>query len=50
VELFNELRIALPGAQVLPGFLLAVPFATRFGRTDHLQRVTLLLCLLLTAA
>jgi hypothetical protein len=50
VELLNELRIALPGAQVLPGFLLTVPLATRFGRTDHLQRVALFLCLLLAAA
>jgi Family of unknown function (DUF6328) len=48
-ELLNELRVALPGAQVLLGFLLTVPFATRFGRTTHLERVTLFVCLLLTA-
>jgi hypothetical protein len=33
LELLNELRVALPGAQVLLGFLLTVPFATRFGRS-----------------
>jgi hypothetical protein len=48
VELLNELRVALPGAQVLLGFLLTVPFATRFGRTTELERVTLFVCLLLT--
>ena len=47
-ELLNELRVALPGAQVLLGFLLTVPFATRFGRTTHLERVALFVCLLLT--
>jgi hypothetical protein len=49
-ELLSELRVALPGAQVLLGFLLTVPFATRFGRTSHLERVTLFVCLLLTVA
>jgi len=48
VELLNELRVALPGAQVLLGFLLTVPFATRFGSTTQLERVTLFVCLLLT--
>jgi hypothetical protein len=33
---------------VLLGFLLTVPFATRFGRTTDLERATLFLCLLLT--
>jgi hypothetical protein len=47
-ELMAELRVALPGAQVLLGFLLTVPFATRFGRTDRLERLTLFACLLLT--
>jgi len=49
-ELLTELRVALPGAQVLLGFLLTAPFATRFGRITHGQRLTLLSCLLLTAA
>jgi hypothetical protein len=42
--------VALPGAQVLLGFLLTVPFATRFGRTDRLEQITLFVCLLLTTA
>ena len=41
--------MALPGAQVLLGFLLTVPFATRFGRVSHHDRVALFVCLLFTA-
>ncbi len=48
IELLTELRVALPGAQVLLGFLLTVPFATRFGRVDHAERIALLVCLLST--
>lgn len=33
---------------MLLGFLLTVPFATRFGRTTRVERGTLFLCLLLT--
>ena len=44
------MRVSLPGAQVLLGFLLTVPFAARFGRTNQFERVTLLVCLLLTVA
>jgi Family of unknown function (DUF6328) len=47
-ELLTELRVALPGAQVLLGFLLTVPFATRFGRVDHAGRIALFACLLST--
>lgn len=50
IELLTELRVALPGAQVLLGFLLTVPFATRFGRMTSGERITLFACLLLTAA
>ena len=49
MELLTELRVALPGAQVLLAFLLTVPFATRFGRTTEGQRDALFACLLLTA-
>lgn len=49
IELLTELRVVLPGAQVLLGFLLTVPFATRFGRVDHRDRVVLLVCLVFTA-
>jgi predicted membrane channel-forming protein YqfA (hemolysin III family) len=37
-ELLNELRVALPGVQMLFGFLLAVPFSQRFTAvTQHQQ-------------
>jgi hypothetical protein len=38
IEVLNELRVALPGVQVLFAFLLAVPFTQRWGRTTDLQR------------
>jgi hypothetical protein len=50
IELLNELRVALPGAQVLLGFMLTVPFATRFGRVDHGGRIVMFVCLFFTAA
>jgi hypothetical protein len=31
IELLNELRVALPGVQVLFAFLLTIPFAPRFS-------------------
>ena len=37
VELLNELRVVLPGVQMLFGFLLAVPFTQRFGTVSDLQ-------------
>ena len=50
IELLNELRVALPGVQVLFAFLLAVPFTQRFGRTTELQRDTFMVALLTTLA
>jgi hypothetical protein len=38
IELLNELRVALPGVQVLFAFLLTVPFAQGFGFTTTFQR------------
>lgn len=38
IELLNELRVALPGVQVLFAFLLAVPFAQGFTQTTDFQR------------
>ena len=32
IELLNELRVALPGVQVLFAFLLTLPFTQRFAR------------------
>jgi hypothetical protein len=37
-ELLNELRVAMPGVQVLFAFLLAVPFQQRFTTIDAFQR------------
>jgi hypothetical protein len=38
IELLNELRVALPGVQVLFAFLLTVPFSQRFPSLSGLQR------------
>jgi VIT1/CCC1 family predicted Fe2+/Mn2+ transporter len=38
IELLNELRVALPGVQVLFAFLLTVPFSQRFSDTTPVQR------------
>ena len=38
-ELLNELRVALPGVQMLFGFLLAVPFSQRFSQITTDQRL-----------
>jgi Family of unknown function (DUF6328) len=37
-ELLNELRVALPGVQVLFAFLLGVPFTQRFGELAQYQQ------------
>lgn len=36
-ELLQELRVAIPGAQVLFAFLLTVPFSARFGELTQFQ-------------
>jgi hypothetical protein len=36
--LMQELRVILPGVQVLVGFLLTVPFAQRFGDLDATEK------------
>jgi hypothetical protein len=38
IELLNEVRVAMPGVQVLFGFLLAVPFQQRFAQVSDFQR------------
>ena len=38
IELLNELRVALPGVQVLFAFLLTVPFSQRFEDVTTFQR------------
>jgi amino acid transporter len=49
IELLNELRVALPGVQVLFAFLLTVPFAQRFSQVTELQRAVYFVALLATA-
>lgn len=48
-ELLGELRVALPGVQVLFAFLLIVPFNTRFDDATTLQRDIYLGTLICTA-
>jgi len=38
IELLNELRVALPGVQVLFAFLLVVPFSQRFADVTKTQQ------------
>jgi hypothetical protein len=49
IELLNELRVALPGVQVLFAFLLAVPFANGWNRVTDLQRDVFFVAFLSTA-
>jgi len=49
IELLNELRVALPGVQVLFAFLLGVPFTQRFGEATDLQKDVYFLTFLCTA-
>jgi Family of unknown function (DUF6328) len=50
IELLNELRVALPGVQMLFGFLLAVPFSQRFDSITTTQRSVYYATFLATAA
>ena len=50
LELLNELRVALPGVQILFAFLLTVPFAQGFQHVTSIQRTLYYLTLLSTAA
>jgi len=50
LELLNELRVALPGVQVLFAFLLTVPFTQRFTTLSETQKTVYYLTLLATAA
>jgi O-antigen/teichoic acid export membrane protein len=50
IELLNELRVALPGVQVLFGFLLAIPFANGFPKLSELDRDVYFVALLATMA
>jgi len=50
IELLNELRVALPGVQVLFAFLLAVPFASGWQRVTNFQRDVFFVAFLCTTA
>jgi hypothetical protein len=49
VELVGELRVALPGVQVLFAFLLTVPFNQRFAQVSSFEETIYLITLLSTA-
>jgi hypothetical protein len=49
IELLNELRVALPGVQVLFAFLLTVPFTPRWTTVTTFQRDVYFATLLCTA-
>ena len=49
IELLNELRVALPGVQVLFAFLLGVPFTQRFAEATELQQDVYFFTFLCTA-
>ncbi len=48
-ELLQELRVMLPGVQVLFAFLLTVPFSARFGSVSPLQQNVFFATLVCTA-
>src|ERR1700749_1514971 len=48
-ELLQELRVALPGVQVLFAFLLAVPFQQNFTKISEFEKKVYFATLLLTA-
>jgi hypothetical protein len=49
-ELLQELRVALPGVQILFAFLLTVPFSQGFQRATDFQRDLFFATLITTAA
>src|SRR2546430_16188322 len=49
IELLSELRVALPGVQVLFAFLLAVPFATGWKRVTEFQKNVFFIAFVATA-
>jgi uncharacterized protein involved in cysteine biosynthesis len=49
-EMLGELRVALPGVQVLFAFLLVVPFNQRFADVTDFQKTLYLVTMLFTTA
>jgi amino acid transporter len=50
IELLNELRVALPGVQVLFAFLLTLPFTQRFHQVTGAAEVMYIVALIAAAA
>lgn len=50
LELLNELRVALPGVQILFAFLLIFPFSTGFPLVTQLDRDVYFITMLFTTA
>jgi ABC-type uncharacterized transport system YnjBCD permease subunit len=50
IELLNELRVALPGVQVLFAFLLTLPFTQRFERLSGVPEAMYIVALIAAAA
>jgi len=50
IELLNELRVVLPGVQVLFAFLLTVPFSNQFDKITNGQRQVFFATFLFTTA
>jgi len=50
IELLNELRVALPGVQVLFAFLLAVPFARGWSKITDFERDVFFVAFMAAAA
>jgi hypothetical protein len=49
IELLHEMRVMLPGIEVIFGFLLTVPFTERFTELTSLQRTAFFVSFLSTA-
>ncbi len=49
IELLNELRVALPGVQILFAFLLPVPFAQRWAEVTSFQKDVYIVTLMAAA-
>jgi hypothetical protein len=49
IELLNELRVALPGVQILFAFMLTVPFSARYDKLTTFQRDVYYVTLIVTA-
>jgi amino acid transporter len=50
IELLNELRVVLPGVQVLFAFLLILPFQAGFSEVTDVERAVYLVAFLATTA